>query len=228
MTTLAQHRASIEAATATLAAGRRALLDPNGTRLYSDAEHQRREDRLHETFEATLAEATEAAQAAITTAAGVLDQGEPNPIHKLSTADLERASLLRSLLRDRLLTAPIRDVDSEVQAVLTSGDRASRYAVWQLVSERRQLRVDAAIAAAPDLTGRLRAEHGPEAGPLGSMAERLYATLVDPTVRAEVNQQAEATRQEALTIVNSATVTGYLQSEYGPSRQGWRPGVEVA
>ena len=224
---LAQHRAAVETATTTLAAGRGALLDANGGRLFSDPEHQRREDRLHQTFQDTLASATKAAQAAVTTATGVLDQGEADPVHKLSTSDLTRANLLLGLQRERLLAAPIRDLDDEVQATLRDGDKAARYALWAVCQERRQLRVDAAIAAAPDLTGRLRAEHGPEAGPLGSMAEQLYATLADVATRTAAREQAEATRQEALSLQTSATVTSYLQGEYGPRREGWRPSVVV-
>jgi len=206
MTTLTQHRAAVEAATATLNAGRRALLDGDGRRLYADHEHERREQELRAAFRATIAEAAE----------DDLGRAEADPIHALSTSELERASLLRSLLRERLLAAPLREVDAEVQAVLRDGDRASRYATWSLVAERRQARVEAAVAAAPDLTARLRAEHGPEAGPLASMAERLRATLVDGTARTAARERAEATRSEAEGIMATAGLAAYMEAEYGP------------
>jgi len=216
MTTLTQHRAAVEAATATLNAGRRALLDGDGRRLYADHEHERREQELRAAFRATIAEAAEAARVATAEAEDDLGRAEADPIHALSTSELERASLLRSLLRERLLAAPLREVDAEVQAVLRDGDRASRYATWSLVAERRQARVEAAVAAAPDLTARLRAEHGPEAGPLASMAERLRATLVDGTARTAARERAEATRSEAEGIMATAGLAAYMEAEYGP------------
>ena len=221
MTTLTQHRAAVEAATATLNAGRRALLDGDGRRLYADHEHERREQELRAAFRATIAEAATAATAE---AEDDLGRAEADPIHALSTSELERASLLRSLLRERLLAAPIREVDAEVQAVLREGDRASRYATWSLVAERRQARVEAAVAAAPDLTARLRAEHGPEAGPLAWMAERLRATLVDGTARTAARERAEATRSEAEGIMATAGLAAYMETEYGPRPA---PTVEV-
>ena len=203
--------------------GRRALLRPDGARRYSDAEHAEREQSLQAEFKRTISSATEAASAASLEASTVLDRGDSDPVHKLTTADLEQASLLKALLRERMLTAPLRDVDAEVQHVLASGDRASRFAVWALVSERRQLRVEAAIASAPDLSARLRAEHGPEAGPLGSMQARLYETLADVEARSAVREEAQALRDQALAIQSRAATTSYLQDAYGPRPQGWRP-----
>ena len=216
MTTLAQHRGAVDAARQTLNDGRRALLDADGRRLYSDHEHARREQALRDTFRATIADAAEAAHQAINEADVELGRSDADPVHRLSTGELERASLLRSLLRERMLTAPIRDVDAEVEAVLRDGDRAARYATWSLVTERRQVRVHAAIDAAPDLTGRLRAQHGPEAGPLASMAERLVGTLVDTQARSAARERAEERRSEALGVTAAAGVNEYLELEYGP------------
>lgn len=151
---LSQHRAAVDSAAESLRAGRRALLDANGQRIFSDAEHQRREDALRAAFKNTITDAASAAQTAALEAEAVLSQGDQDPVHKLTTAEMERASLLKSLLREKLLTVPIRDVDAEVQAVLRDGDRAARYATWALVSERRQARVAAAVDAAPDLSAR--------------------------------------------------------------------------
>lgn len=216
MRTLTQHRAAVEAAQATLTAGRRALLDADGRRLYADHEHARREQALAAEFRATIAEATEAAQAALRDADAALGQSDTDPVHRLTAAELERAVLLKQLVGERLLTAPLADVDAEVQALLRDGDRAGRYVAWRTLTDRRQAHVDAGISGARDLTGRLRAEHSHEATALTSMTDRLLTTLADVAARQDTRAAAEERRQEALSVLMAAGTTTYLQAEYGP------------
>jgi hypothetical protein len=223
MTTLAQHRAAVDAARQALAAGRQALLDEDGRRLYSDAEHERREQALREQFRAAISEATEAAQAAIRAAEADLEHADIDPVHRLSRAELERAVLLKQLVGDRLLTATLAEVDSEVEALLREGDRAGRYVAWRVLTDRRRAHIDAGVSAATDLTRRLAAPNSHEATALASMAERLLATLVDVEARQDAREAARARRDEAMSVLTAAGSATYLEAEYGPRPDGWRP-----
>ena len=216
MTTLAQHRAAVDAARRTLDDGRRALLDRDGRRLYSDLEHARRAQQLRDTFRATIAEAAEAAQTVIAAADADLERADADPVHRLTSAELERAVLLKQLVGDRLLTAPLAEVDAEVQALLRDGDRAGRYVAWRVLTDRRQAHVDAGVSAATDLTRRLAAPNSREATALASMAERLLATLVDVGARRDAWEAARERRSEALGVTAAAGVNKYLEAEYGP------------
>ena len=216
MTTLAQHRAAVEAATATLNAGRRALLDGDGRRLYADHEHERREQELRAAFRATITEATDAATAVVSEVDAALARTDADPAHRLMAAELERAVALKALVGDRLMTAPLREVDDEVQALLREGDRAARYVAWRAVTDRRRAGIGAGIDAAPDLTGRLRAENSREAVALGSMAERLLATLADVAARDAAREREAGRRSEAQSVLGAAGVARYFDDTYGP------------
>ena len=216
MKTLSQHRAAVNAARQTLNDGRRALLDADGRRLYADHEHERRDQAVRDTFRATIADAADTAQAAISEADAELGRTDADPVHRLTSAELERSVLLKQLVGDRLLAAPLAEVDAEVQALLRDGDRAGRYVAWRVLTDRRQAHVDAGVSAATDLTRRLAAPNSREATALASMAERLLATLVDVGARRAARDAAQERRSEALGVTAAGGVAQYLEAEYGP------------
>jgi len=91
---LSEHRERVEQAQRRLAEGRKALLRPDGSRMYSDAEHVEREAALTAAHRQTLAKAGQAAQAVIHEADALLSRPDADPLSSLSASELERANAL--------------------------------------------------------------------------------------------------------------------------------------
>jgi hypothetical protein len=120
---------------------RAALLRPDGTRRYTDAEHVEREQAINGRLDSDLDAIIESARSDEAAARAELEglEVERDPLAGLSTADLERAAALREFVREDVETLPWTDVLSRIE--ISKGDKVLallmiRYARRRLDAER--------------------------------------------------------------------------------------------
>lgn len=143
MKNLAQHRAAVENAAATLAT-KRAALHRNGQAIYSPEEQQRRDAEAEAGFRRTFTDAAEAAQAEIADAEDELqrlDRAEADPIATLTADDLTKANARAAFIREDAESLPVAALADRAEEAATGGDRATwalilRYASRRIETER--------------------------------------------------------------------------------------------
>ena len=129
--------AGVERALATYERETARLLTPDGRRLYTDDEHERRESELRATRDAAIA-AAEAAAAQLMreaeTALAVLDHRDP--IDALAPAELEKASARRVFVAEDAERLPLGELTARLRGALDADDRALLY-LWTRYGARR-------------------------------------------------------------------------------------------
>jgi hypothetical protein len=209
MATLEQQAAAIDAAQATLDAGRKALLRADGTRVYSDAEHVEREAQLYTEYRRALAAASKAANEAIAAAEATLSEGPDDPLHSLTPAELDRANALREFVREDAATLPLRELVDRVEAALRVGGKPELY-LWQ-----RGVR--ARLAALPADRYGIPTDHRELVG-LEALLGRLDEKLTDPAKQARrERERAEARERQAaaMGVIGHAAATSIIEETYG-------------
>ncbi len=208
---LTEHRERVEQAQRILAEGRKALLRPDGSRMYSDAEHVERDHALLATYNQTLAEASQAAQAAIHEADALLSRPDADPLSSLSASELERANaLLLFTERDAELLS-LQELAGRMELAL-EGDKATRY-VWWRAADRlvRQWKNGVRNGIAPTDTAGRKA-----AATVTSLHTRLLGSLVDLEAHRRAEEEARARQSQAVGVMGRAVVESYVQRTYGP------------
>ncbi len=201
MTTLDAHMTAVSNAEATYAAAKHALLAPNGTRLYGDDEHARREAEARAAFHRTYHEAGEAAQAEVDVAQRELDRAFADPTGKLATDELARANALRAFVAEDCERLPLGTLADRVEDART-GDRATQYLHWRYAAQRldKERAGDNPYAT---LSG--------DGERLATAVRALEHRFVDTRRRAELEKQVEAARS----LIGHVAVTRSLATLYG-------------
>lgn len=113
------------------------LLRPDGSRLYSDDEHAQRVAGLLAAFDQVGAEVTATAQAGITDAERELARlAGATPIDRLSAAELERANLRATFIREDAESLPPEQLVPRLRAALAGGDRVE-LTLWHRYAAKR-------------------------------------------------------------------------------------------
>jgi len=211
-----QQEATIVAAQESLKAGRAALLNKAGGRVYSDEEHNRRAWELDKEFRQTLARASQAAADQAAEAEAVLSQGPENGLLPLTTAELERANQLRAFIAEDAATLGLNELVDRVDAALRSGDRPTVFLYHRAVSAR--------LAGMPtDRYGLRESSRDPHERrlltTLETLRDRLNERLIDPVKQARREREQAAAREKrskAVGLIGSVAATSILHERYGP------------
>lgn len=114
-----------------------ALLRSDGSRRFSDEEHDEQAGEISEAFRTALATVEEAAKreaAAAETELARLENGDPTAL--LSTEELERAGARRTFINEDVEGLPAKEIAGRLRAVLGGGDRASIFCYLQAAQRR--------------------------------------------------------------------------------------------
>jgi len=215
-TELDRHTRAVEEAQATLAAGRKALLNEQGRPIYAPEERERREQELRVAFDRTIQEAGAAADAVMAEAQRELDRPEGDPLHALTPEELHLANLRREFVRENCERLPLAALNGHVEQALDVGDKASRYLHWRYAGERlRELGGDVLSGRVLGLDPTTRRQ----VVTLQTLVERLEATLVDVGKRQAAEAGARERQAAAISVVGKAAVTQYITNTYGAGRR---------
>lgn len=116
---------------------REALYRPDGSKRYSDEEHNERQRAISEMFRealTTIEEDVEREAATAETELATLEHGDPTTF--LNTEELERAGAKRVFVNEDVEGLPAREIAGRLRAVLGGGDKASIFCYLQ-ATERR-------------------------------------------------------------------------------------------
>ena len=133
-----------------LEAEKKRLLNNDGTRVYSDAEHAAREAKLLEDFNAKIAElVTQVEQrAADVTAAAANLQADPTA--QLQADELQAANLRSQFVREEAASLPLPQLLTRCQEALNASDKAGLF-LWSRYVEQRVSTVLEQLRAAEGL-----------------------------------------------------------------------------
>jgi hypothetical protein len=160
-----------------------ALLRPDGSPKYAEAEHAEQLARIDAEFEAVAARVTEQAEAAVeaTKRELVLLEGA-DPFDRLSPEQQQRAALRREFIREDVELLPVHQLLPMLRAALVAGDKAELWLLDRYVG----MRID---------------REGGQVGPELLMLHReLAAAVADP--------QAKAKRERLERKLSAAQVLG--------------------
>ena len=135
---------------------RAALLRPDGSRRYGDAEHAERHAEIAETFRSALAAVEEGAEEVIASTASelaALEHGDPTDL--LGTDELQRAGAKRVFVDEDVEGLPAGELAGRLEAVLSGGDRASVFCYLQ-AAERRVRGMETAPAGVSEVLADMR------------------------------------------------------------------------
>ena len=161
--------ASVEHALTTFEHERARLLTPDGHRIYTDDEHERREAELR---------ATRAAADALRSAEADRERLEHrDPLDTLTPAELDRATARREFVREDAERLPIGELAARLRGALDANDRALlylwvRYGARRVEQEQEQGRGARTHAALPTLLDALREAVGRFADPAARQQAR--------------------------------------------------------
>ena len=220
--TIDKHRQAIRQAADKLRQGRLSLLDANGNRIYSDAEHTRREDELRAEYERAMREAGEAASRVALEADAEANRAYGDPITTLSATDRQAAATLSPFVEADYADLPLADLVGQAEAAVRDGDRPTRYLHWRFAGRRlremQEIRRDEASgrwhSVSQDPTTRRLVIT------LSNIHERLERSLVDVDARERARADAVSRRDEALDVAVEVGTRRVLDRRYGtpPSR----------
>jgi hypothetical protein len=142
------------------------LLRPDGSRLYSDQEHEQRAAALLAEYDETGAAVTEEIDRAVAEAQAELVKLEgSDPLDALTEAELARANARRAFVSEDAEALPAHQLAPRVRAVLAGDDKAE-LVLW-----------------ARYLARRFEKTAGPERGDLAPLVRDLGERLADPKAR---------------------------------------------
>jgi hypothetical protein len=117
----------IDRATQRFRAGERDFYTEDGQMLYSDEEHERREDALLEEFDRELESVIAGADRAIERAARTLTLEHCDLSDSLTTTEIERANAKKAYVEDDVKYLPLEDLVRRAEAARTAGDKPTMY-----------------------------------------------------------------------------------------------------
>lgn len=124
---VAQHQA-VDTAYKALNEGRAALLRPDGSRRYSDAEHSERDNALRGQFQRTIKDAKDKARARVVeTEQRLARMDRLDPSSLLSADELATANARREFVKEDVEAAPWETVTQRLNDAMEDGDRVT---VW--------------------------------------------------------------------------------------------------
>jgi hypothetical protein len=120
------------------------LFRPDGSKLYSDSEHDERENTLraerHQKLTGIQAE-VEAERAAALEELELIENADPTTL--LSDDELRRADARRGFISDEVWALPEDRLVARLKAVRAGGNRALMFAYWQAAKAHESVRADA-------------------------------------------------------------------------------------
>lgn len=200
MEDLTTHERTLDGALQRLQTGEAALLRPDGTRLWSDDEHERKASELRDTFTASVATVEELATAEYASARQAEEMLEVvDPADTLTEAELGRANQRLAITESDWRDLPVDQLIANARAALASGDRARAYLQWRGCYRRLQ---------AEQAAGRRVS-----AVELGTVYHDLTAAVADP--KAGEKKAAARRRRKTVEGLRSKIFNANLESRGG-------------
>ncbi len=173
-------------------AGEQALLRPDGTHKYGDAEHTERVQALLATFDRTGEAAVQHAETLIAESERTVHAlAHGDPTDRLSADDLAAANAKRAFVAEDAERLPLGDLAARCTVALAAGDTATIF----LLARYARKRGEAVLAALRNGT-RMSNEDTAALGDLDAALKQLDTRIADPHA-ASKRTQAEAAIKEA-------------------------------